>query len=272
VVDGLLNGAAYECEVATAGAGSEGPWEAAAMTVTPVGRPAAPGKPVVEPLDRAVRIQVPADSSGLVSEYRYECSSDQGGTWPIQVDVAASGIAATEIGGLTNGVEYVCRAIAANAVGTSDPSMTSDAVRPCGSLLECNPIAAPALGGLVALASIGILAALFMLYRERKRGYVVAVVDVVHSANLGNKSRMGIGFVRSGPRGPVTGIVADSSKRAEIRVRHLGSDRFQVVDRAGRSIALSGERVITIDSFGVRHEVVLRRFRTASASPVSRNA
>jgi hypothetical protein len=152
----------------------------------------------------------------------------------------------------------------------SDPSLVSDAVRPCGSLLECNPGAAPVLGGLVAVASAGILGALFLLFRERRRGYVVAVVDVVHSANLGNRSRRGIGFVRSGPRGPVTGIVADSSRRAELRIRRLRGDRFEVTDRAGRSVAPSGERVITIDSFGVRHEVVLRRFHSASASPASR--
>ena len=58
----------------------------------------------------------------------------------------ASGITTAEIGNLTNGVEYVCRAFAANAAGLSDPSEASDAVRPCGSLLECNPVAPPILG------------------------------------------------------------------------------------------------------------------------------
>jgi hypothetical protein len=213
----------------------------------------------------------PVDPS-LVSEYRYECSGDQGGTWPVQLDVAASGVTATEISDLTNGVDYVCRAFAANAVGLSDPSVVSDAVRPCGSFFECNPVLGPALGGVVVLAVGGILVAFVALYRERSRGYVVAVVDTVHSANLGNRSRTGIGFVRSGPRGPVTGIVADRTKRAELRVRHLRGDRFEVTDRAGSSIAQSGEPVITIDTYGIRHEVVLRRFRTASASPVSSKA
>jgi hypothetical protein len=271
VVEGLTNGAAYECEVAAVDATSEGPWEAAPTTATPVGRPAAPGKPAVEALNQAVRIQVAADDASLVSEYRYECSSDQGRSWPVQVNVAASGTTATEIGSLTNGVEYVCRAIAANAAGLSDPSVASDAVRPCGSLLECNPMVPPALALLGFLAAGGILAALFMLYRERTRGYVVVVVDSVHTANLGNKSRLGIGFVRTGSRGPVTGIVPDRSRRAEVRIRHRGGDRFEVTDRAGRSVALSGEPFVTIDSLGVRHEVILRRFRTASASPVSRN-
>ena len=270
VVEGLTNGAAYACEVAAVGATSEGPWEAAAITATPIGRPTAPGKPVVEPLDRAVRIQVPAEGATLVAGYRYECSSDKGGTWPVQVDAAYSGTTPTEIGDLTNGVEYVCRAFASNAAGVSDPSVTSDAVRPCGSLLDCNPVARPALG-LLGLLLVGALIAAFLaLYRERTRGYVIAVVDSVHTVNLGNKSRMGIGFVRTGPRGPVTGIVADPGKSAELRIRHRRGDRFEVTDRAGRSVAMSGEPVIAVDSVGVRHEVVLRRFRTASASSGAR--
>jgi hypothetical protein len=121
--------------------------------------------------------------------------------------------------------------------------------------------------GLVLFA--GLLAALAALYRDRTRGYVVAVVDVVHTANLGYGSKLGIGFVRTQPRGPITGIVADRSKRADIRIRHHGGDRFEVTDRVDRHVAISGEPVITVDSLGARHQVILRRFRTATASPVS---
>jgi hypothetical protein len=269
VVEGLTNGAAYECAVAAVDATSEGSWTAAPTTATPVGRPAAPGKPAVEALNRAVRIQVPAGDASLVSDYRYECSDDQGRTWPVRIDVASSGITTAEIGNLTNGVEYVCRAFAANAAGLSDPSEASDAVRPCGSLLECNPVIPPFLGLLGLLSLGGILVALLALYRGRTRGYVVAVVDVVHTANLGHGSRLGIGFVRARPRGPVTGIVADRSRKADVRIRYRGGDRFEVTDRVDRYVAMSGQPVITIDSLGVRHEVILRGFRTATASPVS---
>lgn len=269
VVEGLTNGAAYECAVAAVDATSEGSWTAAPTTATPVGRPAAPGKPAVEALDRAVRIQVPAEDASLVSEYRYECSGDQGRTWPVGIDVASSGITTAEIRNLTNGVQYVCRAFAANAAGLSDPSEASDAVRPCGSLLECNPVIPPILVLLGFLSLGGILAALVALYRDRTRGYVVAVVDVVHTANLGHGSRLGIGFVRARPGGPVTGIVADRSRSADVRIRYRGGDRFEVTDRVDRYVAMSGEPVITIDSRGVRHEVILRGFRTATASPVS---
>jgi hypothetical protein len=270
VVEGLTNGSTYECAVAAVDATSEGSWTAAPMTATPVGRPAAPGKPAVEALDRAVRIQVAAEDALLLSGYRYECSGDQGRTWPDRIDVASSGTTTAEIGNLTNSVEYVCRAFAEDAAGLSDPSEVSDAVRPCGSLLECNPAVSPVLGLLGFLSLGGLLAVLLALYRGRTRGYVVAVVDVVHTANLGQGSRLGIGFVRALPRGPVTGIVADRTGNADVRIRHRGGDGFEVTDRVGRHVAISGQPVITIDSLGVHHEVLLRRFRTATAAPVSR--
>lgn len=269
VVEGLTNGSAYECEVAAVDATSEGQWTAASTTATPVGRPAAPGKPAVEALDRGVRIQVPAGDALLVSGYRYECSDDQGRTWPTRIDVAASGITTAEIGNLTNTVEYVCRAFAANAAGLSDPSAMSDAVRPCGSLFECNPVVPPILGLLGFLSLGGILATLLALYRGRTRGYVVAVVDVVHTTNLGHGSRLGIGFVRARPGGAVTGIVADRTRNADVRIRQRGGDRFEVTDRVNHYDAISGQPVITTDSLGVRHQVVLTRFRTATAATVS---
>jgi hypothetical protein len=268
VVEGLTNGAAYECAVAAVYATSEGSWTAAPTSVTPVGRPAAPGKPAVAALDRAVRIQAPAENAALVSGYRYECSGDQGRTWPARIDVASPGITTVEIGNLQNSVEYVCRAFAANAAGLSDPSETSDAVRPCGSLLECNPVVPPILGLLGLLSLGGILAALLALYRGRTRGYVVAVVDFVHTTNLGPGSRLGIGFVRARPGGPVTGIVSDRTGNADVHIRHRGGDRFEVTDQVDHYAAISGKPVITIDSLGVRHEVILRRFRTATAAPV----
>ena len=269
VVEGLTNGSAYECEVAVVDATSDGPFKSASATATPVGIPAAPAKPAVTALDRAVRIEVPEIDPALVSEYRFECSADQGTTWPAQVQVASSGITAAQIGSLTNGVDYVCRAFAANAAGTSDPSVVSDVVRPCGSLVECNPIALPILGGLGALALGGLLAAGVALYREGRRGYVVAVVDVVHTANLGNGSRLGISFVRDGPRGEVTGIVANPGRRAEVRIRHRRGDRFEVADKSNRYLTASGETLVVVDSTGVRHQVILRRFSTATASTAS---
>jgi hypothetical protein len=269
VVEGLTNGLAYECEVAAVGATVEGLWTTAPASVTPVGPPAPPGKPAVEALDRAVRIVVPAEGAPLVSDYRYECSGDQGRTWPVGIDVPAAGTTTAEIGNLTNGVEYLCRAFASNGAGVSDASEVSDAIRPCGSLLECNPGATPILGILGFMGLGGLLVALFALYRSRTRGYVVAVVDFVHTANLGHGSRLGIGFVRARPGGPITGIVADRSRGAEVRIQHGRGDRFKVTDRSGRHLAMSGERIVTIDSRGVQHAVVLTRFRGSTASSVA---
>jgi len=268
-VEGLTNGTAYQCEVAAVGASSEGAWAAATTTGTPMGRPAAPRKPSVEALDRALRISVTPDDGAGASGYHYECSGDKGGTWPGGVDVTSADNTTAQIGNLTNGVEYVCRAFAANAIGLSDASPISDAVRPCGSILECNSVLPPIFGILGFVLVGGLLAVLVALYRDRSRGYVVAVVDVVHTANLGHGSRLGIGFVRAPGTRRVTGIVADRGPNADIRIRYLGRGRFEVTDRVGRHVTTSGEPIVAADSVGVRHELVLRAFATKAASPVS---
>ena len=272
VVDGLTNGIEYRCEVAVDDATSAGPWLAAPDPATPLGRPAAPAKPSVEALDGAVRISLAAVDASPVSDYRYECSSDNGSSWPIKTTVASSAAtaagAATEIRNLTNGVGYVCRAYAARGSDVSDPSAMSDAFKPCGSAFECNPILASILGVFAALLIGGLLAASFAIYRNRPRGYVVAVVDVVHTVNLGHGSTLGIAFVRDPQGGRVIGIEADRSPSAEIRVRYQGNDRFEVTDATGRHTAEAGRPVIVVDRGRARHEIVLRAFRTATASPV----
>lgn len=267
-VDGLTNGTAYRCEVAAVDSASLGTWTAATTTVTPLGRPAAPRKPSVEALDRALRISVIPDDGADVSGYHYECSGDKGVTWRDEVEVGSTNTTA-QIGNLTNGAEYVCRAFAASAIGMSDASPLSDAVRPCASLLECNSLLPPILGILGVVLVGGLLAVFVALYRERSRGYVVAVVDVIHIANLGHGSRLGIGFVHAPGTRQVTGIVADRGPSADIRIRHLRGDRFEVTDKVGRHVTTSGEPIVAVDSRGARHELVLRAFATNAASPVS---
>jgi len=265
-IDGLRNGTAYQCEVAAVGASSEGAWIPAPATVTPIGRPAAPAKPSVEALDRALQISVTRDDGASVTEYRYECSRDGGGTWPLQREVTTAN--ATQITNLTNGVAYVCRAYATNDVGTSDASPVSDAVKPCGSLLECNALLTPVLGILGVVLAGGILAALVALIRERRRGYMVAVVDGVHTVNLGSGSRQGIRLERSRGSKVITGIVADRGKTADLRIRRLSGGRFEVRDTAGRHVTKSGEPVIVVAA-GSRHELVLWAFATNTAAPVA---
>ena len=62
-IEGLTNGVAYACEVMAVGATAEGAWTAAPADATPVGRPAPPGRPAVQPLDGGVRLG-PAGGSG----------------------------------------------------------------------------------------------------------------------------------------------------------------------------------------------------------------
>jgi hypothetical protein len=139
---------------------------------------------------------------------------------------------------------------------------------PCGSILECNSLLQPILAFLSVVLAGALLAVFFALFRGRTRGYVVAVVDVVHVANLGHGKRLGIGFVRS-PDKRVVGIVADTSPKPDIRIRQLRGGRFEVVDRSGRRVATSGERVVAVDSTGGRHDLVLQAFATNTASEVA---
>ncbi len=267
-VEGLTNGTTYQCEVAAVGPSAAGAWTAAVASATPVGRPAAPGKPSVAALNRALRISVaPADSKNVTS-FHYECSGDNGGTWPAEGD-AAPDSTTTLIGGLTNGVDYLCRAFAANSIGVSDASPLSDAIRPCGSTLECNAALLPVLAVVGLLLAIGLLAAFIYLFRGRSGGHVVAVLDVVHTANIGHGSNLGIAFVRAPDTRAVIGIVADRGPHADIRIRKLRGGRFRVTDKSRRHVVADGEALVIADSVGVKHGLVLRAFETKAASRVA---
>jgi hypothetical protein len=138
----------------------------------------------------------------------------------------------------------------------------------CGSLLECDPILQPILSVLVAVAlGFGLLALFFTFTRGRSRGYVVAVVDGIHSANLGQGSRLGIRFVRDLDTRRVTGIAAERL-RPDVRIRRLRGDRFEVTDKMGRRVTLSGDMVPVVAG-GVRHALVLQAFATNPASAAS---
>jgi len=205
-----------------------------------------------------------------VAEYHVECSTDASFSSPSMIDVpAASGPPSVRIENLTNGTPYTCRTFAKNAIGQSDASLASAFVKPCGSLLDCTGLLLPVLGILGAVLALGLLAVAIALFREGRRGYVLAVVDVVHTANLGGGNRVGFSFVRAPGSRVVTGIVADKSSNADVRIRLLPGGRFAVRDDAGRHVTQSGDRLITVVG-GVRHELVLHAFATNAASPVAR--
>jgi hypothetical protein len=260
VIEGLTNGADYECEVAAVAADGPGVFRPAAATVRPVGRPAAPAKPSVAGADGAARISVPPDDGTGITDYKYECSSDAGATWPATVD-AKVGEPSAEVTGLTNGTEYVCRAFATNTSGTSDASPVSDAFRPCSSMLECNPILQPILLGLGGVLALALLGGVFFVYRGRARDYVVAVVDVVHTANLGHGNSFSVNL-------RPTGIERVRRGKADVQLRYLGHERFHVVDRNGerKQEVTAGRPIRVVDGRGAAHDLVLWAFSTPSAA------
>ena len=115
----------------------------------------------------------------------------------------------------------------------------------------------------------GLAMVIVTLLRSRRRGYVLAVVDVGHTANLGYGSKVGLGFVHAPGSKHVTDVVADKSKAADLKIRNRGGGRFEVTDRHGKREATEGVPIMATDSLGGRHEVVLRAFNTNAASPVA---
>ena len=230
-----------------------------------MGLPSPPGKPTIEALDGAVRVAVAPDTSAGVSSYRYECSADGGATWSSAVEASPEEPTA-RVERLTNGAHYICRAYAANAVGVSEASAVSDAVMPCGNWLECNGLVQPLLAVFGVVLIGGLLAVFVALLRERPRGYVVAVIDVVHSVNLGHGSGLGFDFVRDPTTRVVTGIVPARGSKADVRIRQKRGGRFEVIDRTGRHMATDGEPVVAVDPAGGRHQLVLHAFATNAAA------
>jgi len=262
----LTNGADYECQVAPVGPQGEGRYTPARATATPIGRPAPPPAPIVTAIDGGAVISQSPEAAVGVNEYRYECSGDGGATWTEPV-VAPATLTTATVAGLTNGVEYVCRAFAANVSGVSDPSPVSAVIRPCGSALECNPLLQPILVGVGAVLLVILAIVAVATYRGRPRDYVVVVVDVIHTQNMGHGRRFDISLVRSEDGGQVTDIERTRRGDPDFRIRYLGRERFRVLDGSGRrQEVVSGKPVILLDARGSRHEVVLWAFGTPSAA------
>ncbi len=235
--------------------------------MTPIGRPAPPAKPTVEALDGAVRVGIAPEAPG-VARYRFECSGDGGATWPDAIDAPPGDQA--EIGHLTNGTDYTCRAFAANTTGVSDASPLSDAVRPCGGGFQCNPLLLPVLGGLGAILAGLVLVAVFFLVsqpddRTRRGGRR-------RDPHRERRPRLEPGDrVRAGARDPDR----DRDRRRIAGGRRTSGSggsrggRFAVRDRTGRHVVEDGAAVVVVDSMGVRHSLVLQAFATNAASEVA---
>jgi len=269
VVSGLTNGTAYTCEVAADTATKQGEWTKSDDTVTPAPVPPAPSKPSVTAADRAIKIDTALGSGPAAAALHYACSSDGGKTFPSTADVEISAGTKTQISGLKNGTAYVCRATATNDSGTGAASPLSDSVTPCDGFLECNGLVLPIAAGLGVVVAIALLLGFFVLGRNRTGNYVVAVVDTVHSANLGGGSDLGLALVGGPYARQLEGISAAKGKNADVRIHKLRGDRFRVTDKRGNQEVRSGEAVVVESRNGVRHELVLRAFEGRAASGVT---
>ena len=246
----LLNGEAYECQVAASSAAGTGQW-AAAGTGTPAGPPGPPAGVEAQGGDgSAVLTVAPGDDGGSpITDYLYECTQDGGLTWSAATDpVSAEPMARLE--NLANGVEYACRAAAANAVGASELSAASNVFRPCSGLIGCNP----ALGWMLPLlAIVAVLLVLWLLLawrRQRLRKYVTAYVDDAGTISLGRGPNVGLAFV---------GDEAQAAKaNADVPIRYRGSNEFDVTSGGRTSRVRAGSQIEVVDREGASHTITLR--------------
>jgi hypothetical protein len=131
-VGGLDNGTPYQFRVAAVNAVGSGEWSSP-IVATPVGKPAAPGRPraAVAPTARVRSGQVkltwtaPADNGSAVSDYVIQRSTD-GTTWKTVRDGLSTTTTFT-VPRLANGTPYQFRIAAKNAGGRGDWSTTVSA-------------------------------------------------------------------------------------------------------------------------------------------------
>ena len=101
---------------------------------------------------------------------------------------------------------------------------------------------------------------------------MLAVVDVIHTANLGYGRMVGLSFVHAPNDKHVTDVVADKTKTADLKIRNLGNGQFEVTDRHGKHQATEGVPIIATDSLGARTSTIAPQVRTARSRMRSRNA
>ena len=135
-VTGLVNGMSYMFHVAAVNGVGQGAFSESSAIVVPAGIPEAPADVLAVRGDGFVDLSWSgpiSDNGSAVTGYLVDYSLDDGETW-VHVAGEDAPLAATalSIPALENGVAYVFRVAAANAVGSSDYSAWSDAVIPAG--------------------------------------------------------------------------------------------------------------------------------------------
>jgi hypothetical protein len=135
-VTGLVNGTSYIFHVAAVNGVGQGAFSESSPFVVPAGIPWAPSDVVAVRGDGVVDLSWSAplsDNGSAVTGYLVDYSLDDGETW-VQAAGEDAPFAATTLAlrELENGVVYVFRVAATNAVGSSEYSAWSDAVTPAG--------------------------------------------------------------------------------------------------------------------------------------------
>ena len=254
VIEGLVPGVAYDCEVAASDGVSTGAYSAAQSSTVVLGIPGVPGQPRVEPGDAAARLSVDPLSSGApVEQYVYECTNVAG-----QMVRGAGPEPNVVVTGLVNGETFKCVAYTENVIGRSAASVASASFSPCGGFFNCNPWAIFVVSGAVAAALAGLAVFVARRYRTRSRVWVTAQVDGGPNRPLGWGPELGVGLDRdddgwyAAPR-PLAG--------APIKIRYRGNNRFVVQSPAGTRDVHQGDVAPVRIGTGDIHQLILRRYR-----------
>lgn len=240
------------------------------VPLPPSTAPGAPEPPNVAPGDGSATVKVapPASDGGApVSGYQHECTAATSGE-----TIAGTGnLPEATVSGLQNGEEYRCRSAAINAVGTSPWSDQSGPVTPCSGLLGCNPWLIPLLLLLLLLALLALIALAIWLWRQRKRGYVVATVAGFPQVSLLRGPNTGMSFVSNTDPSQVDGLRRDIQSNANLGIENLGGGRFKWTDRISgqNGIAEPGQSFTVTDPTGSQREVKLRAFGSRPKIPTT---
>ena len=126
-VTGLTNGTAYVFRVSARNAGGVGA-TSSLTSATPASVPVAPTALAATPSDGAVSLtwSAPTNTGGSsITGYFIELSSSSGSSWTTAIANTGTSVTAAVITGLTNGISYMFRVSALNAVGASAVSATA---------------------------------------------------------------------------------------------------------------------------------------------------
>lgn len=264
VIDGLVPGVAYDCEVAAVDGRSTSAYAPGQASTIVLGIPGVPGQPRAEPLDAAARISVDPVGGVPIEQYVFECTNGAGKT--VQGDAPAPSVVVT---GLANGETYQCVAYTRNQIGRSASSVASASFTPCAGLFGCNPWALPVLSVLVIAALLGAVVIWWRRYVSRRRIWVTAQVDGGANRSIGWGHEHGLGLDQDD-----AGLYASSRPldTAPIRIKYTGKNRFLVQSAAGIRDVHQGDPAPVREGTGDVHQLTVRLYRKQPREVTARPA